>query len=368
MKPLTAIAISGGIDSLVAAYLLKKQGHNLIGIYFITGYETDKSLQNITTFFSSSKRKQLSTTGKNVPHKITSIADRLGINVKIIDCSLEFKNKVVDYFTRSYQIGRTPNPCLVCNPSIKFGAVLAFAGKLGASCLATGHYARISKNDKGRFHLLRGIDHDKDQSYFLAFLSQKQLACACFPLGNMTKADVEKLAIEKGFNHIINRESQDICFIKDKTYGEFLALQEGFKPEPGLIKDVNGKILGRHKGLHLFTIGQRRGINCPGSEPYYVVRINQKQNCLVVGCKNDLISSECRVININWIANIPASPITVHTRIRYRHKAALSTLVPGDNNTAVVKFENPQEAITPGQGAVFYQGDEILGGGWIAEK
>lgn len=356
MKKLTAIAISGGIDSLVAAYLLKQQGHNLVGIHFITGYETDKSLQNITT------------ADKKAPHKIISIAHKLGINVKIIDCSLEFKNKVVDYFTRSYQIGRTPNPCLVCNPSIKFGSVLAFAGKLGASCLATGHYARISKNHKNRFHLLKGIDHDKDQSYFLAFLSQKQLACACFPLGGMTKADVKKLAIEKGFNRIINRESQDICFIKDKTYGEFLALQQGFKPKPGLIEDVNGNILGEHKGLHLFTIGQRRGINCPGSEPYYVVIINQKQNRLVVGCKNDLISSKCSVININWIADTPASPITVHTRVRYRHKAALSTLVPGDNNTAVVKFETPQEAITPGQGAVFYQGDEILGGGWIAEK
>ncbi len=368
MKKLTAIAISGGIDSLVAAYLLKKQGHNLVGIHFITGYETDKSLQNITIAFPDSNRKQLSTANEKPPHKIISIAHKLGINIKIIDCSLEFKNKVVDYFTQSYQIGLTPNPCLVCNPLIKFGSVLAFARKLGASCLATGHYVRISKNDKGRFHLLKGIDTKKDQSYFLAFLSQKQLARACFPLGSMKKTDVEKLAAEKGFNRIIDRESQDICFIKDKTYGEFLALQYNFKPEPGLIEDVNGNILGEHKGLHLFTIGQRRGINCPSSEPYYVVRINQKQNRLVVGCKNDLISSKCSVININWIADTPASPITVHTRVRYRHKAALSTLIPGDDNTAVVKFETPQEAITPGQGAVFYQGDEILGGGWIAEE
>ncbi|MBW2662398.1 MAG: tRNA 2-thiouridine(34) synthase MnmA [Deltaproteobacteria bacterium] len=368
MKKLTAIAISGGIDSLVAAYLLKQQGHNLIGIHFITGYETNKSLQNITTAFPDSNRNQLSTADEKAPHKIISIAHKLGINIKIIDCSLDFKNKVVDYFTQSYQIGRTPNPCLACNPSIKFGSVLAFARKLGASCLATGHYARILKNHKGKFHLLKGIDHNKDQSYFLAFLSQEQLAYACFPLGSMKKTDVAKLAIKKGYNHIVNRESQDICFIKDKTYGEFLALQQGFKPKPGLIENVNGNILGEHKGLHLFTIGQRRGINCPGSEPYYVVKINQKQNRLVVGCKKDLISSKCRVVNINWIANTPASPIAIHTRVRYRHKTALCTLVPGDNNTATVEFENPQEAITPGQGAVFYQGNEVLGGGWIAEK
>ncbi len=341
MKKLTAIAISGGIDSLAAAYLLKKQGHKVIGIHFTTGYEPEPV--NI----------------------ISHIADNLNITIEILDCHKEFKQKVVDYFIQSYLTGQTPNPCLVCNPLIKFGTVLEFARRLGASCLATGHYARITKDEKDRYHLLRGIDLKKEQSYFLALLNQKQLADACFPLGSMTKSEVIKLAVKKGLNTVIKKESQDICFIKSKTYGEFIAMQQGFTPKPGIIEDVYGNILGEHKGLHLFTIGQRRGIDLPASEPYYVVRIDRKQNRLVVGFKDSLITSECRVAGINWIDKEPTYPVKVYTRVRYRHKAVLSTLFPDGGNKAVVRFESPQSAITPGQGAVFYRGNEVLGGGWI---
>ena len=345
MKKLTAIAISSGIDSLAAAYLLKKQGHKVIGIHFTTGYETEPV--NI----------------------ISHIADNLNIKIEILDCHKEFKQKVVDYFIQSYLTGQTPNPCLVCNPLIKFGTMLEFARGLGASCLATGHYAGITKDKHGRFHLLKGVDLKKDQSYFLAFMSQKQLARACFPLGMMTKTEVIKLAREHELDHFIKQESQDICFIKGKTYGEFIALQKSFIPQPGLIEDIDGNIIGKHKGLHLFTIGQRRGIDLPASEPYYVVRIDRKQNRLVVGFKDSLITSECRVAGINWINKESRSGgIKVYTRVRYRHKAVLSTLFPDGGNKAIVRFENPQSAITPGQGAVFYRGNEVLGGGWIAKK
>ncbi|MEA3416696.1 MAG: tRNA 2-thiouridine(34) synthase MnmA [Thermodesulfobacteriota bacterium] len=342
MKKLTAIAISGGIDSLAAACLLKKQGHKVIGIHFTTGYETEPV--NI----------------------ISHIADNLNIKIEILDCHKEFKQKVVDYFIQSYLTGQTPNPCLVCNPLIKFGTMLEFARGLGASCLATGHYARITKDKHGRFHLLKGVDLKKDQSYFLAFMSQKQLASACFPLGMMTKTEIIKLVREHELDHFIKQESQDICFIKGKTYGEFIALQKSFIPQPGLIEDIDGNIIGKHKGLHLFTIGQRRGIDLPASEPYYVVRIDRKQNRLVVGFKDSLITSECRVAGINWInKESRAGGIKVYTRVRYRHKAVLSTLFPDRDNKAIVRFENPQSAITPGQGAVFYRGNEVLGGGWI---
>jgi len=341
-RQLTAIAISGGIDSLVAAYLLKKQGHKVIGIHFTTGYETEPV---------------------NV---ISHIADKLNINIKVLDCRKEFKQKVVDYFIQSYLTGQTPNPCLVCNPLIKFGTMLEFARRLGASCLATGHYAGIIKDKDGRFHLLKGVDPEKDQSYFLAFMSQKQLAHACFPLGMMTKAEVIKLAKEHELDHFIKQESQDICFIKGKTYGEFIALQKGLIPQPGLIEDIDGNIIGKHKGLHIFTIGQRRGINLPASEPYYVVRIDRKQNRIIVGFKNSLMASECKVTGINWIDKEPTSPVKVYTRVRYRHKAALSILFPDDGNKAIVRFKTPQSAITPGQGAVFYRDNEVLGGGWIA--
>jgi tRNA-specific 2-thiouridylase len=364
VKQLTAIALSGGIDSLVAAYLLKQQGHNVIGIHFITGYETDhgdgKSVFPNTDISPSTPAK------KDAFHITSQLSDRLGIDVKPLDCRIDFKHKVVDYFSRTYQAGQTPNPCMVCNHIIKFGTVLDFARDLGASTLATGHYAGIIRDDQGRFHLIKGVDPKKEQSYFLALMSQKQLAHTLFPLGNMTKSEVIKLAQKNGLDPVKKGESQDVCFIRNKNYGEFLALQQGFEPKPGRIVDVNGNPLGRHKGLHLFTIGQRRGINRPCSEPYYVVSMDPGQNLLTVGFKKDLLSFECRVNNINWINQKPNSPISVHTRVRYRHNAAASKLFPVDEKTAEVRFEKPQSAITPGQCAVFYQDDEVLGGGWIA--
>ena len=364
MKQSTAIALSGGVDSLVAAYVLKQQGHNLIGIHFITGYETDhgdeKSVFPKTDIWPSTPAK------KDAFYLTSQLSDRLGIDVKPLDCRIDFKNKVVDYFTRTYQCGQTPNPCMVCNSTIKFGTVLDYSRKLGASKIATGHYAGTTRDDQGRFHLIKGVDPKKEQSYFLALMSQKQLAHTLFPLGNMTKSEVIKLADKNGLEPVRKGESQDICFIRNKNYGDFLALQQGFEPKPGRIIDVNGNPLGRHKGLHLFTIGQRRGINRPCSEPYYVVSMDPGKNLLTVGFKKDLLSIECRINNINWINQKPNSPISVHTRVRYRHNAAASTLFPVNERTAVVRFEKPQSAITPGQCAVFYQYDEVLGGGWIA--
>ncbi len=355
MRPLTAIAVSGGIDSLMAAHLLKEKGHNVIGVHFVTGYEDPIP--------GNTQRLHLSTS-----HKIFSIAEQLGIDIELFDCKIQFKKNVVDYFIRTYQAGQTPNPCMVCNPLIKFGTVFNFARKLGASTLATGHYARIKGNRHGKFHLYKGIDPKKDQSYFLARLTQQHLAGARFPLGNMKKSDVIQLADVKGFKPVKTSESQDVCFIKGKNYGDFLARHEGFKPKPGLIKDVRGNVLGEHMGLHLFTIGQRRGINCPASEPYYVIHMDNQHNVLTVGFKKDLFVTQCKVENINWIIEEPGRPIHIHTRVRYRHTAAASRLTPVNGKTAMIRFEKPQEAITPGQCAVFYKGDEVLGGGWIASN
>jgi len=355
MKPLTAIAVSGGIDSLMAAHLLKEKGHNVIGVHFVTGYEDPFSDNGQSAHLLEF-------------HKIFSIAKQVGIDIKILDCSVEFKKNVVDYFIQTYKAGQTPNPCMVCNPLIKFGTVFNFARKLGASSLATGHYARIKEDRHGKFHLFKGIDPKKDQSYFLARLTQQHLAGARFPLGNMKKSDVIQLADMKGFTPVKTSESQDVCFIKGKNYGDFLAGDEGFEPKPGLIKDVDGNTLGEHKGLHLFTIGQRRGINCPASEPYYVIQMDTRKNLLTVGFKKDLFAFQCKVENINWIQEVPIQPMNIHTRVRYRHTAVASTLTPVDGKTAMVRFEKPQAAITPGQCAVFYKEDEVLGGGWIAPR
>jgi tRNA-uridine 2-sulfurtransferase len=365
MKQITAVALSGGIDSLAAAYLLKQKGHDVTGIHFITGFEAKASRHQNNRFIKDSYTEGFTANQDSHSLKIADIATQLGIQVEIVDISTDFKLKIVDYFTQTYLSGKTPNPCLVCNPSIKFGTLLTCARKLGASHLATGHYARLSSDRIGRFHLRRGIDEKKDQSYFLAFMTQKQLARACFPLGKMTKEAVRKLVKEKGLRPAIEKESQDICFIKGNRYGEFLSQQPGFKAKPGDIVDLEGKILGRHNGLHLFTIGQRRGINCPASEPYYVVQINISKNRLVVGLKKDLLSSSCRVTEINWIIEKPSSPLDVHTRLRYRHRPVRSKLIPDGSTSATNIFEIPQSAITPGQGAVFYKGDEVIGGGWI---
>jgi len=365
MKPLTAIAVSGGVDSLMAAYLLKRQGHDVIGIHFFTGYEALTIDPNKKSFSVSTDASDVSIAKEEARMSADNISNQLGIRVELLDCSIEFNKTVVDYFTQTYQAGRTPNPCLVCNPKIKFGTVLSFAKKLGALRLATGHYARLNRDDQGRFHLHRGIDIQKDQSYFLAMMTQSKLASACFPLGDMTKTEIVDLAHKKGFQPVKGVESQDICFIKGNRYGEFLSIQSGFEPEPGIIEDVNGNILGEHKGLHLFTIGQRRGINCPAAEPYYVVKIDKTKNRLIVGFKKDLLASECKIVNINWIFQEPDSPIEVRTRVRYRHIAAPSILIPVETGTAVVRFKTSQSALTPGQGAVFYRNNEVLGGGWI---
>lgn len=341
-----AVAVSGGIDSLVAACLLKDMGHELIGIHFTTGYEI-------------------------VSHDdLYKMAEQIGMSLKIIDCKQAFESLVVDYFIKTYQSGKTPNPCLVCNPQIKFGVLLDHAMSLGADGLATGHYAKIREGKDGHFHLIQAKDTQKDQSYFLGFLSQAQLSQAVFPLGSMTKTEVRNLAAQKNIMPVSTKESQDICFIREKNYREFFKKRNILQNMPGPIEDVEGQVIGKHPGLSFFTVGQRRGINCPASEPYYVVCIDQEKNRLVVGFKKDLYSAECKVENINWIMPVPDKPLELMTRIRYRHKPAESTLIPVDTgndskNRAIVRFHSPQAAVTPGQGAVFYMDNEVMGAGWI---
>jgi tRNA-specific 2-thiouridylase len=350
----TAVAISGGVDSLMTAYLLKEQGRHVVGIHFITGFEA------ASAYIRDSKTEKTP--------KVLNIGEQLGIKVDIVDIRDEFQEKIVGYFCRTYQSGQTPNPCMHCNPTIKFGTILAHAKKIGAQKLATGHYARIKKDSNGHYHLFKGLDPKKDQSYFLARLTRLQLANACFPLGEMKKSEIKQLAAQKGLYPVSLDESQDVCFIKNEAYTDFLAKQTGFDPQPGLIETVNGQVIGEHRGLHLFTIGQRRGINCPAPEPYYVVRLDVERSRLIVGSRDDLLTTECRVTGLNWIAEEPSAPLKIHTRVRYRSQEVAATVIPEDRNTAVVRFNEPQASITPGQGAVFYRNDEVLGGGWIEDS
>jgi tRNA-specific 2-thiouridylase len=347
MKEKIAIALSGGIDSLVSALILKQKGYKLFGVHFLTGFESVNDSDNKNNLISS------------------LLEEKLKIPVETVDIRIEFKKIVVDYFIKTYESGLTPNPCLICNSRIKFGIIAGFAEKLGAKRLATGHYAKRIADDKGRMHLVRAKDPIKDQSYFLSFLKRSQLSFACFPLGNLKKSEVIKYAGDNKLSPVFSAESQDVCFIKNESYGEFLSRQKEFAAKPGLIEDLNGNMLGEHKGLHLFTIGQRKGINCPSSEPYYVVRMDHKNNRLVVGFKKDLCFSECTVKGINWIQEKPDSPCEVLTQIRYRNKAAPSLLIPFGDDSANIIFNDMQTSISPGQGAVFYKNDEVLGGGII---
>ncbi|MFH1154636.1 MAG: tRNA 2-thiouridine(34) synthase MnmA [Pseudomonadota bacterium] len=335
-----AIALSGGIDSLVSAYLLKQGGHTVFGIHFSTGFET-------------------------AAVDVARLGNMLGIPVHRVDLSASFQKFVVDYFVTTYLKAQTPNPCLICNKTIKFHALLQAAIALGASRLATGHYARIEQTDKGCPVLLKGKDPLKDQSYFLAMLTEDQLRQAVFPLGEFTKDEVRTIARKAGLEPLQKKESQDICFLNDTSVSAFIEKVSGIAPCPGPIVTVQGETIGEHHGLHRFTIGQRRGIDCPGPEPYYVIALDMGKNTLIVGTRSQMYRQETRVAGLAMMTYPLVEPVRVTTRIRYSHPGAKSLLSPVDDLNALVTFDTPQPAVTPGQVAVFYQDDAVLGAGII---
>ncbi len=368
MKPKIAVAISGGIDSLITAFILKKKYKDIVGLHFLTGYEPRSFHASELTAFSSKKNNTtLSISELPASHPIIHIKNQLDIPIKLIDCRKYFQKTVVDYFVESYRKGLTPNPCMICNPLIKFGIIFDLARQMGVSYFATGHYARIIEKKNNLYLLQKGTDTLKDQSYFLALLPKEVLPYVCFPLGTMTKQQVMEMAEQKKLTPVSKKESQDVCFIQNNNYAKFIASQDGFADSPGMITDLDGRVIGNHQGLHKFTIGQRRGINCPASEPYYVLKIDMKQNRLIVGFKKDLYKTGLLIKNINWFIPKPESPLNIFVKIRYRHQAAEATLIPHNNNSAIIHFKNPQTAITPGQGAVCYINDEVIAGGWIDE-
>ncbi len=349
MAPTVAIAMSGGVDSLVSAYLLSKESNPVIGIHFLTGYEDAEP-----------------NAPADKPSALVEAALDLGIIVHVVPLQKEFQRFVVQPFMDTYLEGKTPNPCMLCNPSIKFGALLDHARKkLGADYIATGHYARASHDHPKGARLYKGTDTKKDQSYFLGFLKPHQIDSAIFPLGSMTKEEVKAVARDTGLARYTKPESQETCFITDDRYRRFLESQPGFVPRPGDIVDVAGQPIGSHQGVFAYTIGQRRGINIPAPEAYYVKKIDPITNQVMVGGKQDLLSETAEVHGINWIVEPPSSTFQAYTRIRYRHKEAPSTITLISSTKALVRFEEPQSAVTPGQGAVFYDNDLVLGAGWI---
>ena len=344
-NPVIAIALSGGVDSLVSGYLLKQKYKHVFGIHFTTGYEKE-------------------------PADLTRIESQLKFPVTCVDLSKIFEKKIVQYFIQTYLEGKTPNPCIICNKEIKFGELLKTAQNMGADFLATGHYATIvnpiSFPDKNisYSYLEKGVDPLKDQSYFLSLLSCNQLEKIIFPLAGMTKTDVKQLARSKHLAPSQPRESQDICFIHDNNFPEFILKKQGMTHRPGDIIDMNKKIVGRHPGLHQFTIGQRRGVNCPAKEPYYVKKIDIKNNILKVCFKKDLSEKNIELARINWNFSDQKTICDIMTKIRYGHKGAKSSLSLNGSCGKLV-FDEPQNAVTPGQAAVFYKDARVLGAGII---
>jgi len=361
-KEKIVVAMSGGVDSSVAAALLKKQGYFVIGI-FMKFWKEGKSIENRCCSVESEKLARL-------------VAKKIDIPFYVINVEKEFKKKVVDYFLKEYKKGNTPNPCVVCNKEIKFGLLINRALKMGAEFIATGHYAQTSlgnqifllaKNLLPR--LFKSKDQDKDQSYFLWQLNQKQLSRVLFPVGNYTKSEVRVLAKKFKLPTAKTPESQEVCFIQNTT-NDFL--KKYLKSKPGNIIDVNKKILGKHQGLWFYTIGQRRGIGFSGG-PYFVVAKDLKKNNLIIS-KNekDLERKELIASNVNWI--LPQKlPINAEVKIRYKSNFVKAKISDFEKNHSAslraskvkIVFQKPQKAVTPGQSVVFYKGQELLGGGVI---
>jgi len=339
-----AIAMSGGVDSSTTAALLKEEGHEVIGM----------TMQLMPHH--------------NAPEDAQKAAARLGIPHHIIDFQDIFARTIIDNFCREYSRGRTPNPCVLCNKLIKFGALWEKAAELGAEFIATGHYAVIERNEE-EVLLKKGADAKKDQSYFLCQLTQKQLSHVLFPIGGLTKTRVRQIARDMGLPAHSRPESQEICFITDNDYAGFLKTYGKQSSLPGPILDEKGNILGEHHGITSYTIGQRHGLGIANAEPLYVTAILPDTNTVIAGPKAQTYGMELVAGGLNWITPVNLNhPFKVKAKIRYRHPEAEAVVTQLDNDTVYVKFSAPQNAITPGQTIAFYDGDTVTGGGIIIKQ
>lgn len=350
------IAMSGGVDSSVAALLMKKRGYDCIGV-------TMKLYDNGEIAVCTDKT---CCSAQDV-EDARQVADRIDIPYYVYNFTGRFREEVIDRFIDAYEHGRTPNPCIDCNRFMKFGALFQKAEELGCSKVVTGHYVRVRYDEEtGRYQLLKGLDPEKDQSYVLYQMTQEQLAHAAFPLGELTKAETRQLAEEAGMDNARKRESQDICFVPDGKYADFIEFFTGKQFPPGNFIDQEGNILGEHKGIIRYTIGQRKHLGIALQKPAYVCRINPEDNTVQLGSNEDLFTTELAAGDVNLIAlEEIREPIEVLARVRYHQKEEPATVVQLDKNRIRLTFHKPQRAITPGQSVVMYQGDLVIGGGVI---
>lgn len=337
-------AMSGGVDSSVAAYLMKQSGYDCVG----------------TTMKLFDKSDAADAEG---------IAKSLDMSFSVVDFSEKFKEYVIDQFIYSYENGITPNPCIVCNRHLKFDELFQYTMSLGYDFIATGHYVRIRLNENtGRYELLKAVDLSKDQSYVLYSLTQQQLSHAVFPLGSLSKSEVRSIAMKQGFSNAGKKESQDICFVPDGRYTDFIEDYTGKKYPEGNFIDTEGNVLGKHKGIIYYTVGQRKGLGLSFSQPMYVSKVDPISNTVTLAGNEALFSRTLTAHKINLISVEEISaPMRVTAKVRYSHKEQWATLTQPDKDTLFVEFDEPQRAITKGQSVVLYDGKIVVGGGIICE-
>ncbi len=363
--------MSGGVDSSAAAALLREQGHELVGF----------TMQ----LWNQRRGISIDENGDPLPSRCCSlddvydarrVAETLDFPFYVLNLEKEFEESVVEPFVQSYLSGETPIPCVACNSRLKFASLDKMAMSLGCDKVATGHFARVEYDEAAdRYRLFRGRNYWKDQSYFLWELTQEQLSHACFPLGEMQKEEVRDIARGANLYTAEKKESQEICFVPDGKYSEFIDRYLDHEnradelPPAGDIVNTAGEVVGSHTGIHRYTVGQRRGLGIAHERPLYVVQIERAKNQIVVGEDLELASTEFVAKGVNWIAfPKPDEPVRADVKIRYRHDPSIATIYPLPDDRAQIVFDEPQRAITPGQATIFYTGDEVVGGGWIGKS